>query len=147
MENNFITENQKNWQKIRIETHPTYRQMVEFCSEHVILNNYIVPELAKKGYLFETYCGEEETYYNEDGEEITREEYEEQEVNGAYSVYDEVYQYYIIDSPDRFEMYTNELIIYNEELDLYILCVKHYGTSWDYVSANWKNPEDIKDLD
>ena len=144
MENNFITENQKNSQKIRIETRPTYRKMVEFCTENIILNNYIVPELSKKGYLFDTYCGEDSTYYNEDGEEITHEEYEEQWDDGAYSQYDEVYQYYIIDSPDRFEMYTNELIIYNEELDLYILCVKHYGTSWDYVHANWKNPEDLK---
>ena len=65
----------------------------------------------------------------------------------SYSQYDEVYQYYIIDSADRFEQYTNELIIYNEDLNLYILCVRHYGTSWEYVSANWKKAEDIKELD
>ena len=146
MENNYTNEDKKFLQRL-IDEHPTYSQMVEFCSENIILNNYIVPELAQKGYLFDTYCGKGETYYNEEGEEITREEYEEQEDCGAYSQYDDIYQYCIVDSPDRFEQYTNELLIYNEELDLYILCVKHLGTSWDYVSANWKNPEDIKELD
>ena len=32
--------------------------------------------------------------------------------------------------------YTDELVFYNEELDLYIWAVTHYGTSWDYVLTN-----------
>ena len=35
--------------------------------------------------------------------------------------------------------------MYNEELDLYILCVTHCGTGWDYVQANWKNEEEFEE--
>lgn len=27
----------------------------------------------------------------------------------------------------------NLLFVYSPKLDLYVLCVDHYGTSWDYV--------------
>lgn len=29
--------------------------------------------------------------------------------------------------------YTDELVFYNEHLDIYIWAVTHWGTSWDYV--------------
>jgi hypothetical protein len=29
-----------------------------------------------------------------------------------------------------------------DDLDLYLLCVKHWGTAWCGVSANWKEIED-----
>lgn len=49
--------------------------------------------------------------------------------------YEEVYQYYIIDSQgaELLKDYTHELVWYNEELDLYLWGVTHWGTSWDYV--------------
>lgn len=31
------------------------------------------------------------------------------------------------------EEYTNEIVYYNETLDLYVWGVTHWGTSWDYV--------------
>ena len=99
----------------------TYRDMIEFCCDSLILNNYIMSELASKGFCFEVENGtdydEEEDYY-----------------------YD-VYQTYIIGSHDaeRLEEYTNELVYYCEELDLYLLGVCHFGTPWDGVSANWKD--------
>lgn len=34
--------------------------------------------------------------------------------------------------------FTNELVFYNEELDIYIWAVTHYGTSWDHVVTNVK---------
>lgn len=47
----------------------------------------------------------------------------------------EVYQYYIItDSGAGFlSEYTDELIFYNEELDMYLWGITHWETSWDYV--------------
>lgn len=46
----------------------------------------------------------------------------------------EVFQYYIVDY-QGYEILSEigEVIYYNEELDLYIWGVTHYGTSWDYV--------------
>lgn len=100
--------------------------------------------IAKKDIFFETYCGSEYTYYNKDDEEITEEEFYEQEDDGAYQEYDDIYQYYIISSYDaeRLSDYTEELVIYNDDLDLYILCVKHWGTAWCGVPANWKEIEE-----
>ena len=28
---------------------------------------------------------------------------------------------------------TDEIVYYNEELDMYVWGITHYGTSWDYV--------------
>lgn len=39
--------------------------------------------------------------------------------------------------------YTDELVFYNETLDVYIWAVTHYGTSWDYVLTNVK----LKEMD
>ena len=47
----------------------------------------------------------------------------------------EIFQYYIISSHTARELqeHTNEVILYNEGLDIYLLGVTHFGTSWDYV--------------
>ena len=81
-------------------------------------------------------------YVNYD--EVSEEEFYEQEEDGACQEYDDIYQYYIISSYDaeRLSDYTDELVIYNDDLDLYILCVKHWGTAWSGVPANWKETEE-----
>lgn len=49
--------------------------------------------------------------------------------------YKEIFQYFIISDPTFVMEHTDELIFYENELDLYILGVTHYGTAWDYVPA------------
>lgn len=47
----------------------------------------------------------------------------------------DIYQYYIITDPG-FELLkdlTDEIVYYNEELDMFLWCITHFGTSWDYV--------------
>ena len=60
-------------------------------------------------------------------------------VNGDF--YDEtIFQDYII-SEQGFEFlqrYTDEIVMYNETLDVYVWCVTHYGTGWDYVLTDVK---------
>ena len=48
---------------------------------------------------------------------------------------DEIFQFYIVSDQGArlIEEYTNDPLFYNEELDLYVWGVTHYGTSWDYV--------------
>jgi hypothetical protein len=101
----------------------SYAEMMKFCCDSMILNNDIISELSKKDFYFDIYCGED---------------YDEESVE-----YREVYQYYIISGSDaeRLADFTNELVYFNEELDLYILGVTHWGTSWEYVAANWKEEE------
>ena len=117
----------------------SYSEMIDLCcGENMILNNIIYEELEKIGKEFKVYCGKFEKYYNEDGEEITEDEYFETE--NSYSQPVEIYQYYIIDSrsAERLAEYTNEIVFYNEDTDLYLLGVTHYGTPWTSVQANWK---------
>ena len=61
----------------------------------------------------------------------------EEDEDGNYL---EVYQYYIVSNSGAsfLEEYTNELVFYNEELDMYLWGVTHFGTSWDYVLTDIK---------
>ena len=63
--------------------------------------------------------------------------------------YFDIYQYFIIDSTgaERLKEYTNEIVLYNEDLDLYLLCVCHFGTAWNGVPANWKELNEVIDND
>lgn len=51
------------------------------------------------------------------------------------TLYNEVFQYYIISDSgaNLLEHWTNEIVWHNEELDMYVWGVTHWGTSWDYV--------------
>lgn len=46
-----------------------------------------------------------------------------------------IYQYYIISeyTAEKLQKHTNEIILYNKDLDMYLLGVGHFGTSWNYV--------------
>lgn len=52
----------------------------------------------------------------------------------------DVYQYYIVSDQGAriLEELTDEIVFYNEELDLYVWGVTHFGTSWDYVLTDIK---------
>ena len=52
----------------------------------------------------------------------------------------DIYQYYIItDSGANFlKEYTDEFVFYNDELDMYLWGITHFGTSWDYVLTDIK---------
>lgn len=57
--------------------------------------------------------------------------------------YEEIYQWFISDCSDSDVEYLEEtfglLFTYSDLLDCYILCVNHYGTSWDYVYCDTTN--------
>ena len=133
------------------EKRKTYRDMIEFCGDDLILNNYIIPELAKQNIFFETLCGDEWEYLDEEGNIISRQEYEQKQENGEEVSEQpvDIYQYFIISgqTAERLQTYTNEIVLYNEDLDLNILCVCHFGTSWGGVPANWKDPEQEQNED
>lgn len=53
--------------------------------------------------------------------------------------YKEIYQYFLTsyDAGDVefLEEHFDLLFTYSDALDLYVLCVDHYGTAWDYVTV------------
>lgn len=64
-------------------------------------------------------------------------------VNGDYE--DDIFQFYII-SDYGYEIlsgYTDEMVLYNEKLDIYLWCINHFGTSWDYVLTDIKLIEEM----
>lgn len=83
-------------------------------------------------------------YEDEDGNEISEGEYwalsDEERENCSGEYCNEVFQWFIIDDrgAEILSDYTNEIVFYNSELDLYLWGVCHYGTSWDYVLTDIK---------
>ena len=47
----------------------------------------------------------------------------------------EIYQWYIVSDggAELLQVWTDEVLYYHEELDIYLWGVTHWGTSWDYV--------------
>ncbi len=56
----------------------------------------------------------------------------------AGEIEDEIYQDYIISEYGYkfLEEHTDEIVFYNERLDIYVWGITHFGTSWDYVLTN-----------
>ncbi len=51
-----------------------------------------------------------------------------------------IFQDYIISKSgyDFLAEYTDEIVFYNDKLNVYIWAITHYGTSWDYVLTDIK---------
>lgn len=88
------------------------------------------------------------TLSNYDFEFVLNSDYDEE--NDEYV---EIYQYYLI----NIDNYTLELlqknnctdliIAWSETLEEYILCVDHFGTSWDYVLTDIEPTTDYNEAD
>lgn len=73
-----------------------------------------------------------ENEINEINEQI--EELESEQYDGL-----EVFQWFIVDDwGARLLQDIDEIVYYNEKLDMYLWGVTHYGTSWNYVLTNIK---------
>lgn len=87
-----------------------------------VLNNNIMQLTSEIGYW------EQENGFVDNSDELENEEYYE------------IFQYYIISDSgaDILKEWTNEIVFYNEELDMYVWGVTHWGTSWNYVLTDIK---------
>ena len=113
----------------------SYKTIVNYFIGDIVLCNNII-ELDDS--IHEN-LNIEPKYYNENGEEITEDEY--YNLDGAY--YDdsmpEIYQFYLCNVSDyeKEQAQAYGLIFsYSDKLECDVLCVDHYGTSWDYVLTN-----------
>ena len=58
----------------------------------------------------------------------------------------EIFQWYIVDYKGaKILQEVGEIVYYNDELDMYVWGVTHYGTSWDYVLTDIKIDLDNKE--
>lgn len=120
-----------------------------------VLNNNIIEELQARGFYFDKISGGIDNSELIEELEQKMEELEEMEINSDIEKQLEeleeqieelkeeeenepdVFQFYIVDDIRFLEM-NNEIVFYNEELDIYIWSVTHYGTSWDHVLTDIK---------
>lgn len=88
-----------------------------------VLNNSIINATCEIGYW------EQESGFVENEEDEEDEDY----------CHPEIYQYYIVDDNGaRILEECNEIVFYNEKLDMHVWGVTHYGTSWSYVLTDIK---------
>ena len=114
-----------------------------------VMSNDIIEKTRNIGYW--EAVGASEEYYEYDGDEYTyeeldelRDEYDdESEEYEAISeamdnpYYHDVFQWYIVsDNGAVILKEAGEIVYYNEELDIYVWGVTHWGTAWDYVLTN-----------
>ena len=88
-------------------------------------------------------CIEKRTQLEERLEEIENEVYE---LEAEQDEQPEIFQYFIISDQgaEILEDYTNEIVFYNRELDMYVWGVTHWGTSWDYVLTDIRCEKETK---
>lgn len=69
-------------------------------------------------------------YFGHGWELVNGSDYDEE--NDEYT---EVFQWFIVsdNGAQMIQDYTDEILYYHEELDIYLWGVTHWGTSWDYV--------------
>lgn len=99
----------------------SYMQLINhYLGDRLILNNNFI------------HCGEE--YGPGYWEIFNGIDYDEENEESI-----EVYQYFIIDENDaeRLAEDTSELIYYNEQMNLYLLGVTHFGSSWEIVPTDY----------
>lgn len=124
----------------------SYRTIVEwFIGDILLCNNIVdVDESVYENLEYET------KYYNENDEEITEDEYFEDENAYEDNSYPDIYQYYLCSISDYEKEILKSIGIilsYSDKLDLDVLCVDHYGTSWDYVLTNVKLFDTYEELE
>ncbi len=96
-------------------------------------------ELEERMYEFEELEeGETDEYYEEVKTRLAKIDEEIETLGDTH--YDEIFQYYIISDEGAriLKDWTNEIIFYNEALDMYVWGVTHWGTSWSYVLTDIK---------
>lgn len=99
----------------------SYKDMIDYYTDDqqntMILNNEVIK------YEFDYWELENGNDYDEEND-----------------YYIDIYQYYILNDGDaeRLKEHTNEIIYYNSKLDMYLLGVTHWGTSWTCVDTDFK---------
>ena len=120
----------------------TYQDLVNYLHIQMILCNSIEKRLFdtlnhESGEMRKIEYTEEE--FNKD-EELKNEFNDYEEYLDSCDYYD-IFQWYIIDESSAHVLIdlTDEIIFYDDELEIYVWGITHYGSSWSIVGfSNWK---------
>lgn len=117
----------------------SYRTIIDYYIGDIVLCNNIVE--VDESVIDNMTLQNEIKYYNENGEEITEDEYYEDENAYSEEENNEIFQWYLcnVSQYDKEQLEEMGIIMsYSDKLDCDVLCVDHWGTSWDYVLTNVK---------
>lgn len=87
---------------------------------------------------------EKQIYEGEESGGISQEEIDDiqekiDELQNEQDEIPEIYQWYIVsDNAKRILEDAEQIVFYDDELDIYVWGVTHFGTSWDYVLTSIK---------
>ena len=116
--------------------HVDHTEEIEELQEEIDSIMYDVNEMIDADESFED--SEEHLAMVSKMEEL-QEQIDELEEEQENSYNEECYQYYIVsDNGAEILKEINEIVFYNEELDMYVWGVTHYGTAWSYVLTDIK---------
>ena len=112
-----------------------YKCLSDIVGNHILNNDIIKYEVDN----WELINSSDIRYYNT----VTNEYIEYDDIENWDDIeesYIDIFQYYIIDNwgVEILSNYTDEIIFYNDKLDMYLWGITHYGTSWDYVLTDIK---------
>lgn len=121
----------------------TYKDLVDYLDIQMILCNSIEKRMFdtlnhESGEMRKIEYTEEE--FNNDGE-LKNDFNDYEEYLDSCDYYD-IFQWYIIDESSASALIdlTDEIIFYDDELEIYVWGITHYGTSWSIVDfSNWKD--------
>ena len=117
----------------------SYRTIIDYYIGDIVLCNNIVE--VDESVIDNMTLQNEIKYYNKNGEEITDDEYYEDENAYSEEENNEIFQWYLcnVSQYDKEQLEEMGIIMsYSDKLDCDVLCVDHWGTSWDYVLTNVK---------
>lgn len=136
-DNNPWCEDKHTWEKVKVYNIDSgtpircvYSQLFRPNSSLLLCNDIVKVDYDLYANLE---SGELWHYYDAEGNEVEEDDdYETEE--GV-----DIYQYYLIDDQTAHDLqdHTDEIIMYSEMLDLYVLGVTHFGTMWCGVDAEY----------
>lgn len=125
----------------------SYRTIVEYFIGDIVLCNNIV-DIDESVYAnMENGCYYRNRFTNE---EATQEEYNEDMEDIIELEYKDIFQYYLcnINEWNKQQLLEMGIILsYSDMLDCDVLCVDHFGTSWDYVLTDVKLFDSYEELE
>lgn len=112
-----------------------YKTLSDIVGNHILNNDIIKYDVDN----WEVVNGSEIKYYDSKADDYI-EESEIENWDNIEEKYVDIFQYYIIDNwgVEILSNYTDEIIFYNEKLDVYLWGITHWGTGWDYVLTDIK---------